>query len=181
MKTMASEPASIEKLHDIILPAIESGLPAPGWWILTVILLLIAIALITLVLRYHLNGKAQREANRYLQDLTTLESESNKVITANTLLKRCALAYYPRQQVAALNGKEWWLFLDSQLPKNERQFVHQQARWEQALYGDNTESELDFVKLSQRWLKLGLRKTRLRSACGLKSPVYPLPKAEHQA
>ena len=86
--------------------------PAPGWWLLAVILLLI-LMVISFWLRRRL--RAARLRGRVLKELQALNgrtSDADHIARVSMVLKRVALAHYPRRQVAALSGQAWLAFLD---------------------------------------------------------------------
>lgn len=110
-----NDPGSLDNLRDIATPEAVSMWPsAPGWWILGLVLF---VAL--LVFGY----KALRKwlANRYRQHaLLELENARDDRSIAE-VLKRTALAAYPRTDVASLSGEDWcqWLADQSGLEINE--------------------------------------------------------------
>ena len=107
--------ASLAQLHDIVAPApVAPWWPlAPGWYLLASLLTLLAGWGLWRVLR-------RRRARRYrveaLAELHALRRRSVPPVEVAAgillLLKRTALAAYPRVQVASLNGPAWWRFLD---------------------------------------------------------------------
>jgi HAMP domain-containing protein len=105
--------ASLE-LRDIHLPA-EPGLwpPAPGWWLLLVVLL---AALAFLGRQGWRMQRRRRRRQRVLAELDRLEAAEMRgpalVAAVSALLKRVALSRYPRAEVAALSGDAWLAFLD---------------------------------------------------------------------
>ena len=109
------DPASLARLHDIVVPApVAPWWPlAPGWYLLAGVLMLLAGWGLSRMLR-------RRRARRYrveaLAELHALRRRSveprDAVAGILVLLKRTALAAYPRVQVASLNGAAWWRFLD---------------------------------------------------------------------
>lgn len=114
---MNADPASLDRLHDIVVPPpVPWWPPAPGWlWLLGLVSLLAAMA----ALRWF----AHRQRNRYrreaLAELSRLEADAgdaSKRATAlaglSALLKRTALTAYGREPVAALTGAAWFAFLD---------------------------------------------------------------------
>ncbi len=112
---VSQDPTSLDRLHDLVLPApTPFWPPAPGWlWLLG----FAVIVTVTLLLV----GLARWQRNRYrheaLSELARLESagrdrQSDVVVGLSELLKRTALTAYPRSQVAALSGPSWFLFLD---------------------------------------------------------------------
>lgn len=100
-----SDPADLSNLKDIVAPPdVSLWPPAPGWWILAAgcaatgaILVAIAVA------RYRRNAY-RRQA--------LLELERVEARDISTVLKRAALAAWPRAEVASLSGEEWRAFLD---------------------------------------------------------------------
>ncbi|HEB87881.1 MAG TPA: DUF4381 domain-containing protein [Gammaproteobacteria bacterium] len=103
------------QLRDIHLP-VEPGFwpPAPGWWILALLLLVLLIWATRVALhRYRL----RRQRQRILAMLDELEQEPHditpqRIARISSLLRRLALMHYPRQRVAALTGTNWLQFLD---------------------------------------------------------------------
>jgi hypothetical protein len=117
------DPASLQNLNDIVLPATVGWWPlAPGWYILFA-LLLIALAWSGYrSLHRWMNNRYRRAALRELQLLeerihATEERDAEvrdaKLRQIPILLKRTALSAYPRSQVASLSGKDWFHFLNS--------------------------------------------------------------------
>ena len=107
-----NEPAtSLDRLHDIALPpAVPWWPPAPGWYVVFTILILISVLiLIRLVSRYRANAY-RREAARELASL-----ESSAAIAE--LLRRTALAIAPRSVIAEKTGAAWLDWLAAQFPE----------------------------------------------------------------
>ncbi len=130
----AEDPLS--ELADIHLPdAVNFWPPAPGWWVLAV-LVVIALALVyrqqlaRVFLRRRL-GSALREldkAYRVFQRATAqrpdkapqLDKSRNEaglqlLQTFNAVLKRVALVHYNDPELPRLNGRAWLRFLDAQM------------------------------------------------------------------
>jgi hypothetical protein len=118
--------AALEKLADIALPAPVPWIPQTwGWATLGVVLLALAVWAFA-------RWRRRRAANRYrveaLAELGALEarlndesSRADAIAALPALLKRVALAAWPRREVAALSGAAWVTFLrrhapDSALP-----------------------------------------------------------------
>ncbi len=104
------------QLRDIHMPAVP-GLwpPAPGWWLLAALLLVLLVWMVWVAVRHH-RLHCQRQC--ILAMLGELEQESGDKVTPqriaqiSILLRRLALMRYPRRQVAALTGTDWLCFLD---------------------------------------------------------------------
>ena len=100
-----SDPADLSNLRDIVLPsAVPLWPPAPGWWIVgAVATAALAIATAAALLAWRRNAY-RRTA---LAELETADPSR-----FSEILKRSALAAWPREQVAALSGPAWRAFLD---------------------------------------------------------------------
>ena len=105
--------ALLAQLRDVHTPPV-SMLPAPGWWILAIFILLLSALLYILYRRYQRNGW-QREAFSELARLrTSLGSvpPSKTLSSASTLVRRVALVARPRFDVASVHGEPWLDLLD---------------------------------------------------------------------
>ena len=122
MANPASNPDPLSQLRDIHLPdPVSYWPPAPGWWILAIFLLLgigfVSVFIYKIWRKNRYRTLALREIQHLRLSLKGAENESeairNYLMQLNILLRRVALAYYPREQVASLSGKDWLHFLDS--------------------------------------------------------------------
>lgn len=106
---MTNDPASLQKLHDILLPPpAPLWPPAPGWlFLLGLFILLAAFVLIRAVIRYRRNGY-RRAA---LAELGVAAAGPEPLPLIAALLKRTALAAFPREEVAGLTGEKWVVWL----------------------------------------------------------------------
>jgi len=105
---------ALSDLRDIHLPGAISFWPlAPGWW-------LILGGLLALALSVHLYLRARRRslkraAVRELDGIETSYRSSGDVarlaLSLATLLRRVAIARFPRRDVASLHGCDWSRFL----------------------------------------------------------------------
>jgi len=91
--------------------------PAPGWWILgAVVLVLLAWALLMLLRqlrRWRLRRSVLTELERLAADSMSGATGGQRLATrVSNLLKRAALLGHPRREVAALSGEPWLRFLD---------------------------------------------------------------------
>lgn len=125
----------LQQLHDIHLPtALDAWSIAPGWFILAGLLVVLLLLGLLWGCRWYGRGKVKREALRMLSQYEkndTLQTDAQTMIAAlNELLKRVALAYFPREQVAPLYGQAWLDFLQA-TSKN----VNFLAQGQDLLYG----------------------------------------------
>ena len=96
--------------------------PAPGWWLLGLILLLSLASLGWWLVRRHRRRAASRAASRELAALhARLAAQGGAADTGaaaafardlSKLLRRYAIAAFPRREVAALTDEQWLRFLD---------------------------------------------------------------------
>ncbi len=117
------DPASLQNLNDIVLPATVGWWPlAPGWYFLFGLLLTALAWFGYRTLHRWMNNRYRRAALLELQLLEerirATEERDAEARDANLrqipiLLKRTALSAYPRSQVASLSGKDWFHFLNS--------------------------------------------------------------------
>lgn len=98
--------ASLANLRDIAVPE-----PPPFWppafgvWVLVIVVSVAVIALAIIVRR-------RWQDNAYRRAGLSLLKQSQNVRDVNIVLKRVALAVFPRSEVASLYGDEWTAFLD---------------------------------------------------------------------
>lgn len=107
MNETAQDPSAtdLSRLHDIVAPdAVSWWPPAPGWYWLAGVLLLLAGILIGRGIRRWKAGAYRREALHAL-------AEASDPAAIAALLRRTALEHFPRSEIAALSGAGWldWL------------------------------------------------------------------------
>ncbi|MGR4869829.1 DUF4381 domain-containing protein [Variovorax sp. LARHSF232] len=115
-----AEVPSLAQLADVAQPPPPPWTPQTvGWDVLAVLLAGVALWLASRALRRYWRNRYRRDA---LAELKRLEArwqraegareEGAQVLVAlPVLLKRCALAAWPRAQVAGLNGEDWARFI----------------------------------------------------------------------
>ena len=104
-------------LKDIHLPPpVSFWPPAPGWWILAVLLSSSLFIGGVLFYRQHKKRKPKTEALRILRDLQILYQNSQDEVASlrslSNLLRRTALTFHDKDAVASLQGSSWLEFLD---------------------------------------------------------------------
>ena len=104
--------ASLQNLHDIVVPGpVAWWPPAPGWYLVIAIVL---AALLLLLRKGWWRWRRNRYRGQALRELARLRQAGpgGDLREAPVLLKRAALSAWPRQSVAGLVGAEWHRFLD---------------------------------------------------------------------
>ena len=152
MKPDSTMTAANLPLHDIHLPApIGWWPPAPGWWILAGLLLLIPI-FIWGFSRFRQRRKMQRLALQQLEKLTDLP-ETELLTAISRLLRQAAISHFPQQDCAGLSGQSWLEFLDR--PLNDRPFSTGVGRClSDAPYQPEVRVDSKvLIELCRRWLK----------------------------
>lgn len=105
------------QLKDIHLPQAVSWWPlAPGWYVLGGLIIVLLSALFYSLRKHQRHAFAKKHAlvllNVYKQEY---EQDHNAQITSariSELLRRVSLVYYPRLEVASLQGDAWIHFLN---------------------------------------------------------------------
>ena len=116
MPTADGDPLSA--LRDIHLPPEPAFWPpAPGWWIVALLMALLAGASTLWGRRVARRRRPRREALRALgalrEALAAGEAPHRVAAESASLLRRVALSRYPRSKVGGLTGKAWLEFLDA--------------------------------------------------------------------
>ena len=111
-------------LKDIHLPPpVSFWPPAPGWWVLAVLLISSLFIGGVWFYRQHKKRKPKTEALRILKDLQILYQNSQDEVVSlrnlSNLLRRTALTVYDNDAVASLQGSSWLEFLDKTGKTNE--------------------------------------------------------------
>jgi hypothetical protein len=107
-----NDTGSLQNLNDIILPGPVPWWPlAPGWYALFAIL---AVVLVYLSGRWWNARSRNRYRRQALAELAVIRHSqtTDALQQLPSLVKRAALAAWPREQVASLNGAAWHRFLD---------------------------------------------------------------------
>jgi Domain of unknown function (DUF4381) len=104
MSAAKPDPA-LDKLHDFYQPAPPAWTPHTiGWYILFAIL---ALAILWFVFRAIRSRYINRYRRAALRELITASPDQ-----LSALLKRTALAVWPREKIASLTGEPWLKFLN---------------------------------------------------------------------
>jgi hypothetical protein len=103
---------TLAKLHDYYQPLPPPWTPHTiGWYVLYAIFLVSILWFVIKHLRRWLRDRYRREALR--------ELASTRPDQLSALLKRTALAAWPREEVASLSGDSWLRFLQTTAPGDD--------------------------------------------------------------
>ncbi|MDS9469341.1 DUF4381 domain-containing protein [Paracoccus sp. MBLB3053] len=103
------------QMHDLREPPAVSMWPAtPIWGVIGIILLALLLLLAWRWVRYRKANAYRREALALLQGIEPglARGDRRALAELDQLLRRTALAAFPRREVAALTGAEWAEYLD---------------------------------------------------------------------
>jgi len=148
---------ALAKLRDIHLPDPIGVWPlAPGWYLLALVFFLVLVVIIFFIRRSYLNGSHRREALRLLKSLQKQYQDGcdNQQASAfiSELLRRVALVYFPRAEVASLQGKPWIRFLNDTGKGLDFNLVEKELLEGPYKVDNNSDLQLLF-KLTERWIK----------------------------
>lgn len=146
----------LSQLRDIHLP--EPGgfwPPAPGWWIVALLVVLAITVTVWLVLRYRRRNAWIRAAE---QELLRLEAMPTRDTVwygqLNQLLKRCARKRYPDRRPETLSGENWVSFLLETSPADRiasRPALESMVRccWQP----DTAADDREVLRICHQWLR----------------------------
>ena len=136
---MNNEQYSLSNLRDIVIPDGPGLWPlAPGAWVV----LCIITVLVLIILWQWISS---RKRNAYRRAGMALLGNAKTVHDISVLLKRVALAVFPREQVASLYGNDWVDFLKQTCP--ESRFS------EKDIADSDTEANIELIKQAGFWIR----------------------------
>ena len=108
---------ALAQLKDINFPPAIGWWPlARGWYLVMALIFILVVFFLYRAYQRYLNGRAKKQALNLLELYATqYAKEGTTQLTSariSELLKRVALVYYPRQQVASIHGQDWIDFLN---------------------------------------------------------------------
>jgi Domain of unknown function (DUF4381) len=146
--TNGAHNAPLDKLHDYYQTAPPAWAPQTiGWYVLFGMIGLLLLWFAIRTLRHWLANRYRREALRELARATPDQFSS--------LLKRTALAVWPREKVASLSGEAWLDFLDGAIATKSFRSAPGNRIEELALLGNATSREDEQVlrDLTAHWIR----------------------------
>ncbi len=137
--------ASLDQLHDIIIPPAVSNWPlAPGWYALALLLLAYGLHIGLKYWSLYRKNLYRREALQELSGIMLAEEPSTQVKALLGLMKRVGIQCYGREKVAALNENEWWDFMENHSKVKADPNLRELGQ--KVLYGPDTQVTADEVK-----------------------------------
>lgn len=152
-----NDPASLQNLNDLAMPApVPLWPPAPGWYLVLALSVLLAAWLLRRAWLRQRRNRYRKQALAALSRLAPPAAGSDAHRLAE-LLKRAALTAWPRSEIAALSGAAWHRFLD-RTAASDRFSRGAGATLDRLAYGDGegAVSETDWLELksaAEHWLK----------------------------
>lgn len=136
----------LDLLVDVPVPPPVSMMPQTSAWIVLAIILVTGSVLIFRRIRAHQIAESYRKIA-----LSELQKTSDDPAKIAAVLRRTALAAYPRSQVAGLYGDAWLLFLDSSFPGSG--FASGPGQILTSAAYQNTAPSPDLTQLVHNWIK----------------------------
>ncbi len=145
-------------LHDIMMPDFISWWPLqPVCW---VALFLLCVSLLMFVLYWKKLSAQNTYRKLALQELQHI-CERKSWHEMPVLLKRCALAAWPREEIAALSGNQWILWLNAHggnFDQTAAQYLHQLSYARKSINdindnNDNNEKYVSLMKNIEAWIR----------------------------
>jgi hypothetical protein len=104
----------LAQLRDIHLPSdVSAWPPAPGWWLLAVIIIALLCYLFIQIKKYWQRNNYRKLALKQLAELNK-DQPIVYLQQLNQLLKQTALVANPSKDIASLSGDNWLAFLSSE-------------------------------------------------------------------
>ncbi|MFT6978094.1 MAG: hypothetical protein ACJAZA_001813 [Shewanella psychromarinicola] len=143
--------SALAQLQDIALPDPISAMPiALGYWIIAVIFVALASWLSYRFYKQHQYHAPRKIALALLGNYNI--DDDTFAAQVNSLLKRTALTYLPREHLAKLNGQPWFDWLDTRLaPGQQHKIGPLLVKRHQASGLDQTENA-QLHRLAKAWL-----------------------------
>ena len=154
---------NLVELNPIIDPApVSSWPPAPGWYILSGLLLLGIFLLIFFRIKKWLANAYRRQALGSLEQVREAWKEEKKdhllLRRINEILKRVAMVSYSREQVASLSGRQWLEFLSKTCKKSD--FLQAPGKcladplyWDPGSLTISEKERAELLNLSKTWIQ----------------------------
>ncbi|MDM9646782.1 DUF4381 domain-containing protein [Rhizobium sp. S163] len=151
---------ALRSMRDIVTPTPVSWLPQTwGWGMLAGVILALLATWVFIALRRYRRNAYRREALRILEtiqtDMAAPERRSDGVRRISELLKRTALAAWPRQSVAPITGDRWTAFLRGSVDDEQEQNLTSALALEYRASGEAMSDETcdEVVANARHWIE----------------------------
>ena len=148
-------PELLDLMHELVIPEPVSRVPeGPGWWIVLAWLLASLVIVAHGLVRHRRRNRYRREAVALLDSIAAT-ADQDPVAAAGqvaTVLRRAALAAYPRAEVASLIGDAWAAFL-CRSASNDPVVEQASARLADAAYRKDADGRL-LIEPARRWIEV---------------------------
>lgn len=147
-------PQLLDLMHENVMPEPVSWLPGTdGWWVVLGWLLAVALLVALAVRRRWRRNRYRREALASLDAIASRSDlapqESARAVAE--IVKRAALAAFPRKDVAALHGDAWAQFLGDS-SGNDRRVREAAGRLAAAAYRPDANG-VPLIEPARRWVR----------------------------
>jgi len=154
---MPNAPDPLKELRDVHLPdPISWWPPAIGWW-MAILGLVIVVSVVLWVRSYRQRTRCRRVALAHLgqvkQQYAKQADDQWAITEVSHLLRRYALAVFPRSHVAGLSGQSWLEFLDQAGGTNQFSDGPGQALRSGPYQSRASLSAADLLPLAERWIR----------------------------
>ncbi len=148
-------PQLLDLMHGIVVPDPVPWTPqTSGWWVLLGWLVAVVALSALKYVQYRRRNRYRREALDVLDDIDKHAADDpvGSAAAIAALVKRTALAVWPRERVASLHGDEWAAFL-VESAGNDSRVAGAAPKIARAAY-DPRSSGSELVKPARRWIKV---------------------------
>ncbi|QDE30646.1 MULTISPECIES: DUF4381 domain-containing protein [Shewanella] len=143
--------SALSQMQDIQLPDPISAVPtAPGYWIIAAVFVILALWLAKRLYKQRQYHAPRKKALTLLQSYDI--EDDNFAAQVNSLLKRTALTYLPREHFAKLNGQPWFDWLDTRLAPEQQHKIGQLLIKRHQANGLNPSEKVQLQHLASAWL-----------------------------
>ena len=148
-------PQLLDLMHALVVPEPVPWLPqTPGWWVLCGWALAVAVLVVVAIARRRRRNRYRREALASLDAIAAQPqmSAAESARRVADVVKRAALAAYPRARVAGLYGRDWARFL-CESAGNDRQVMEAAESLASAAYRPDADGR-SLLRPARRWVRL---------------------------
>lgn len=151
--------ALLAQLKDIHKASPDSWPPGWGWWLVAVLAAVLVTAALIAWRRHRRHTAARRQAITAIN--TVSDSHNDWPSQINQILKRTALAYFPRHSMSGLYGQRWTQFMLAQLKRRQQQNLEADLQCLQDMLYQPAHPDPDQFERCRKAALLWLKKARI--------------------